>query len=63
MRVMLDVTIEAKDEWAEGEGRLPHVGEIAPNLQDVLVDATRRDYENFPWKVRAVREVREVAYP
>lgn len=54
--VTLVVTIEDKDEWEGGAGRLPVPGETARTLSDTMSDVTRGDWE-LPWKVRQVREL------
>jgi hypothetical protein len=53
--VSLTVLVEDKDEYAGGQGSLPDPGETAVHLQDILADATKRDFE-LPWHVRRVEE-------
>jgi hypothetical protein len=56
VRVLLEVEIEAKDEWEGGAGRLPAPAEIATVAHDHLRDITRSEWE-LPWMVRSVKEV------
>jgi hypothetical protein len=54
MEFIVIITVEAKDECADGEGRLPSDRELANVASDRLRDETRGDFE-LPWMVRDVR--------
>jgi hypothetical protein len=55
MLVPVTLVIEAKDEFIDGQGRLPGAGEVQARLGDVLADQTKHDFE-LPWRIVSVRE-------
>lgn len=54
MEITLAIVCEAKDECAEGPGRLPGPFELAAIAQDILSNETKDDYE-VPFRVTEVR--------